>query len=241
MADNTRFLKLSAAPGFPVESEYYYDTSLHQLGYWNGTTWVYPLGAAGDTGDIALSGDLGGSTSTPVVVGVQGKAIDAPTTKGDLFVYDGTALKRLGVGSDGNVLTARSTAADGVDWEAAGSGGSPPDNVFIETSGSDLTLKPAADISSLPANGTVSALSEGGARIVKFALTSDGVALSYTLTHNLNTHELLVQGQVNNGGVAGVPYEFDWSPSSANAITVAFSDLGSTPAAGTSYFVTIVG
>lgn len=42
------------------------------------------------------------------------------TTKGDILSVNGTpALSRLGVGSNGQVLTANSSATNGVDWEAA--------------------------------------------------------------------------------------------------------------------------
>ena len=38
------------------------------------------------------------------------------TTKGDVLVHDGTALQRLPVGADGQVLTASAAAAPGVAW-----------------------------------------------------------------------------------------------------------------------------
>lgn len=43
------------------------------------------------------------------------------TTKGDLFVYNGSAIVRVGVGSNDQVLTADSAQAAGVKWAAGGS------------------------------------------------------------------------------------------------------------------------
>lgn len=48
---------------------------------------------------------------------------DPTTTKGDLLARDATAVTRLAVGTNGQVLTADSAAATGVKWAAAGGGG----------------------------------------------------------------------------------------------------------------------
>jgi hypothetical protein len=45
------------------------------------------------------------------------------TTKGDLLVTSGSALNRLGVGNNGSILNADSTATNGVAWLAAGTSG----------------------------------------------------------------------------------------------------------------------
>lgn len=59
------------------------------------------------------------------------------TNLGDLLTYGGSpaALQRLPVGSDGQVLTARSSATDGIDWEtpSAGGGGGFPVSVVDPT------------------------------------------------------------------------------------------------------------
>jgi hypothetical protein len=50
----------------------------------------------------------------------------SPTTnKGDLIVNDGVSNVRLAVGTDTQVLTADSTAPNGIKWAAGGGGASP--------------------------------------------------------------------------------------------------------------------
>ena len=64
---------------------------------------------------------IGGSAT--ITAGTGGGGVTQLTTKGDLLSF-GTALDRLGVGSNGQVLTAQSTAALGIVWAAAPSAGS---------------------------------------------------------------------------------------------------------------------
>ena len=59
------------------------------------------------------------------------------TTKGDLFTFS-TTNARLGVGTNGQVLTADSTAATGIKW-ATSSGSSGPAVSAIKTSNQSLT------------------------------------------------------------------------------------------------------
>jgi hypothetical protein len=83
-------------------------------------TWV--TDAAGDiTGVTAGTGISGGGTSgTVTVTNSMATAIDA---KGDLVAGTGAdAFARLGVGTNGQVLTADSTAATGLAWATAASG-----------------------------------------------------------------------------------------------------------------------
>ncbi len=71
----------------------------------------------------SASGDLSGSYPSPTVAKIKGKSTDTPTTKGDIFVYDGTALKRVGVGTNGQHLEADSAESAGVKWNTPSSGG----------------------------------------------------------------------------------------------------------------------
>lgn len=58
---------------------------------------------------------------------------DLLTTKGDLFVRDGTDLVRVGVGSDDQVLTADSAQASGLKWAAASGGGAVSGELLAKT------------------------------------------------------------------------------------------------------------
>lgn len=53
------------------------------------------------------------------------------TTKGDLFVFDGTEIVPLAAGVDGQVLTADSSTASGLKYAAPGGGGGSQE-VFVQ-------------------------------------------------------------------------------------------------------------
>lgn len=65
------------------------------------------------------------------------------TTKGDLIVHNGTTNIRLGVGTNGQVLTADSAEISGVKW-AASSGGST--NLSVATKTTAYTLTSSDDV-----------------------------------------------------------------------------------------------
>lgn len=75
--------------------------------------------ASNVTGTVAILN--GGTGQTTKVAAFD--ALSPATTKGDLIVSDGTDNIRIGVGTNGQVLTADSTTASGVIW-ATGGGGS---------------------------------------------------------------------------------------------------------------------
>lgn len=63
--------KLGSAPT-AIEGRIYYDTALHEFGYYNGTAWVYsvtvPDATTGAKGIVQLTNDLAGTATAPTVV-----------------------------------------------------------------------------------------------------------------------------------------------------------------------------
>ena len=121
----------------------------------------------------ALGGDLGGLMPSPSVEGLKGIPLSAVTTKGDLYVYDGTKLARLPVGANDLQLTADAAEALGVKWAAAGAGA----GFFSETVlGADAAT---IEVSSIPAG-------HHGLKIVG-VLRSDVAAVADTFDINVGT------------------------------------------------------
>ena len=78
--------------------------------------------------DTSAATHASGATIYPVFTAAEANAANdlaaKLTTKGDLLVTDGSVLNRLAVGTNAYVLTADSTATNGVAWAAtAASGG----------------------------------------------------------------------------------------------------------------------
>lgn len=79
------------------------------------------------------------TTAVDVSTTINGKAFDTPTTKGDIWIYNGTQWKRIGVGSDGQVLTLDSAQSLGAKWATVSAGATPnPLHAGTGLSGSDF-------------------------------------------------------------------------------------------------------
>ncbi len=82
-------------PGAPASGQQFFNTDTDTLEYWDGDSWEPAADAVG--ADI------------PNAIG---------TAKGDVIAFTGNAVPvRVGVGSNGKVLTADSTASSGVSWQ----------------------------------------------------------------------------------------------------------------------------
>jgi hypothetical protein len=79
------------------------------------------------TGTVGI--DQGGTNATTKLVAFDN--LSPLTTKGDLIGYDGTDNVRLAVGSNGQVLTANSSATTGLSWAAAGGGSAFPSGTLM--------------------------------------------------------------------------------------------------------------
>ena len=108
------------APQAPTAGHYRYTVKLidiaqigSYLDFWEGLGG----GSGGSSSGAALVATSGGNQST---AGSQTGIASPLTTLGDLYVYGPSGPTRLPVGTNGQVLTAKSTATDGVDWETGG-------------------------------------------------------------------------------------------------------------------------
>lgn len=108
------------------------------------------------TGDHTADADNTAFTFTNVIYGVVGAFVETGngwgsplTTKGDILTHSATVDTRLGVGADNLVLTADSTAPNGIAWKAA-TGASP-----LTTKGDLYGFDTANARLPVGANGTV--------------------------------------------------------------------------------------
>jgi hypothetical protein len=112
------------------------------------------------------------------------------------------------------------------------------DGTYTQRSGNQIQVKPDETVPAEPAEGAVSAEGNGVARKKTFRLRGNGSLTEFTITHNLNTRLLIVQGQENSSGNPTVPIELDWEANGVNTVLIKFPSAISN---STNYFVTIIG
>lgn len=115
------------------------------------------------------------------LTGVPTILTDPTTTRGDILVRSASALVRHGVGSDGQVLTADSTQADGVRWAAAATGGMTDPTTTL----GDLIVRGSSGTTRLPVGGTngqVLTVDSAQTLGVKWAAVVGGVSSVFTRT-----------------------------------------------------------
>lgn len=121
-------------PNFTVTSNDQYTGTVTSVGGTGTVNGITLTGTVTSSGDLTLGGTLSGVSlatqvtgTLPIANGGTGQttqtaafnALSPLTTKGDLVVNNGTNDVRLPVGTNGQLLTADSTAAEGVTWAAA--------------------------------------------------------------------------------------------------------------------------
>jgi hypothetical protein len=95
---NSALQNLGAAPASPVAGQGYFDTTLHQPGWYSGSAWLYAGGQPGTvtgTSVVAANG-FAGSVATPSST----PAITISTTVTGLLKGNGTAVSAATAGSD---------------------------------------------------------------------------------------------------------------------------------------------
>lgn len=108
---NAAIQNLSSAPGSPVAGQVYFDSTLHQMGSWNGSAWIYLGAGTGTVTSVSVAtangfaGTVATSTSTP--------AITISTTISGLLKGNGTAIAAAVSGTDFAPATSGSSALKG--------------------------------------------------------------------------------------------------------------------------------
>jgi hypothetical protein len=187
---------------------------------------IGPQGADGPQGPQGVKGDIGpqgltgatGPQGDPGAIGPQGvKGDTGPqgpeggtttlTTKGDILTRDASALARLPVGTNGQILSADSAETTGLKW-VANTGGAPTGASYV-TLATDATLTSERVLTA----GTGITITDGGAgSTVTIAATGSGGAptgASYVtlgLDGTLTSERVLTAGSgisITDGGAGG--------------------------------------
>lgn len=114
------------------------------------------------------------SAAAAVTTAIQASIIDA---KGDLIVGSANdTAARLGVGTDGYVLTAASTTSTGLQWSAVAAGYTEPTiGTTVITSGTTVSTITAVTLSNPTVSGTLTAASSTGTNGQYLQSTGSGI------------------------------------------------------------------
>ncbi len=221
-------------PNFTITSNDQYTGTVTSVGGAGTVNGITLSGTVTSSGSLTLGGALTGVDLTTQVTGTlpianggtgqttQTAAFDALsplTTKGDLVVNNGTNDVRLAVGTNGYLLTADSTAAEGVKWAAA-----PVSTTVADDTTTNATYYPTfstatsgtfsvATVSSTkytynPSLGTLTAMQVAASN--GLILNKNVVATSFTLPTDYNA---MSTGpiSVNSGVTVTVPSGQVWT------------------------------
>lgn len=144
-----------------------------QINLTNGVTGVLPI----------ANGGTGQTTKTLAF-----NALSPLTTKGDIIVHNGTNNVRLGVGSDGQVLTADSSQTNGVRWAVPTTGGA---NSISATAGQDLNGS-GTPLPVVFGDNVEYRFFGAHVTIPTFTDTLDDSHPQYCLTFTVNSNELII-------------------------------------------------
>lgn len=183
--------KLATAPVSPVAGRVYYDTTLNQARFYNGTSWV-DMGAAPAVGNVVVD-----PTYTTLADYIAAGYDPAAFDEGDMLVLtaatDPAERVWVNLGSnngDSTDFVALSIAYDETEIKAlfsAGAGLDYADGVFsVPAGGITEAMLESTVANKLNRGGTEFSLSDAGVPGVTY---SNGV---FTITHNLNTQAVAV-------------------------------------------------
>jgi hypothetical protein len=107
---------------------------------------------SGDT----YGGDLNGTFMSPTVVKIQSVSAQTLTTKGDVYVYDGSVLKRFSAGTQNQILVTDTSIQEKIKWQSTGSSQISTTTSYIQKTG---TTQVSAVAAGFPTYSTISDMS----------------------------------------------------------------------------------